>query len=182
MKLDGVKLTVPASLSQTFESQLSLRNIPDQQRRNFHKWLRYYLDFCNKCTLDPKVTASFSGFDEKLKSKGQSDVQRMEARRSIAIYYRMIGTLQSPQAPSGNSTAKNANNPLPSTSSGATNPKSSSQVGLPATKQEIPPSAVTDHPLKLTGANWEAIYDGLQAAIKVRHYSNKTWQAYRYWL
>lgn len=26
------------------------------------------------------------------------------------------------------------------------------------------------------------VYDRLQAAIKVRHYSNKTWQAYRYWL
>jgi hypothetical protein len=38
-------LTVTASLSQAFESQLSLRNIPDQQRRDFHKWLRFYLDF-----------------------------------------------------------------------------------------------------------------------------------------
>lgn len=28
-------LTVPASLSQSFESQLSLRNIPDQQRRDW---------------------------------------------------------------------------------------------------------------------------------------------------
>jgi site-specific recombinase XerD len=34
----------------------------------------------------------------------------------------------------------------------------------------------------LAGANWEAVYERLQAAIKVRHYSNKTWQAYRYWL
>lgn len=175
-------LTVPASLSQTFESQLSLRNIPDQQRRNFHKWLRFYLDFCNKYNLNPKVTASFAGFDEKLKIKGQSDLQRMEARRSITIYYRMIGTLQSPQAPSGNPATTNANNPLLSTSSGTMNPDSSSQVGLPATKREIPLSADTNQPLKLTGANWEAVYERLQAAIKVRHYSNKTWQAYRYWL
>jgi hypothetical protein len=68
--------TVTASLSQAFESQLSLRNIPDQQRRDFHKWLRFYLDFCNKYTLDPKHTASFAGFDEKLKSKGQSDAPK----------------------------------------------------------------------------------------------------------
>jgi len=78
-------LTVPASLSQTFESQLSLRNIPDHQRRNFHKWLRFYLDFFNNYTLDPKLTASFAGFDEKLQSKGQSDAQRMEARRSQVL-------------------------------------------------------------------------------------------------
>ena len=167
-------LPVPASLSQSFESQLSLRNIPEQQRRDCHKWLRFYLDFCAKYASDPKLTDSFAGFDEKLKIKGQSDAQRMEARRAIAIYYRMIGTLQSQTAPSGYSTAKNAKNPQPSTPPGASNPDSSSQVGLPATKQEVP--------LKLTGANWEAVYERLQAAIKVRHYSNKTWQAYRYWL
>lgn len=46
-------LTVPASLSQTFESQLSLRNIPDQQRRDCHKWLRFYLDFCAKNGSSP---------------------------------------------------------------------------------------------------------------------------------
>jgi len=38
-------LTVTASLNHAFESQLSLRNIPDQQRRDFNKWLWFYLDF-----------------------------------------------------------------------------------------------------------------------------------------
>jgi len=76
-------LTVTPSLSQAFESQLSLRNIPDQQRRDFHKWLRFYLDYCAKYTYDPTLTASFAGFDEKLKSKGQFDAQRKQARRSI---------------------------------------------------------------------------------------------------
>jgi integron integrase len=145
-------LPVPTSLSQTFESQLSQRNLPEQQRREFHKWLRFYLDFCTKYASDPKLTASFSGFDEKLKSKGQSDAQRKQARQSIAIYYRIIGVIKSPNAASDNSYAKN---PLPT---------------------------VTDQRLKLTGANWEWVYEKLQAAIRVRHYSNKTWQAYRYWL
>ena len=43
------------------------------------------------------------------------------------------------------------------------------------------PSPVEESP-KLTGASWVTVYEQLQAAIKVRHYSNKTWQAYRYWL
>ncbi len=100
-------LTVTASLSQAFEAQLGQRNVPDQQRCDFHKWFRFYLDFCAMYTLDPKLTASFAGFDEKLKSKGQSDAQRQQARRSIAIYYRTIGVIKSPQATSGNSSAKN---------------------------------------------------------------------------
>lgn len=45
-------LTVPEQLNKTFETQLSLRNIPVHQRSYFHKWLRYYLDFCAKHRLD----------------------------------------------------------------------------------------------------------------------------------
>ena len=66
-------LAVPASLSQAFEAQLNQRNVPDQQRRDFHKWLRYYLDFCSKYDSDPMLTTSFARFDEKLQNKGQSE-------------------------------------------------------------------------------------------------------------
>jgi len=172
-------LPVPASLSQSFESQLSQRNIPDQQRRDFHKWLRFYLDFCAKYTLDPKLTASFAGFDGKLKSKGQSDAQRQLARRSIVIYYRTIGVIKSTQATSGNSSAKN---PSSWVASDTPNQTSSKQADLPTAKHAIPLPADATEPQKLTGSNWEAIYEQLKNAIKVRHYSNKTWQAYRYWL
>ncbi|MBS3952378.1 MAG: hypothetical protein KGZ88_05460 [Methylomicrobium sp.] len=48
MKLSVVMLIVTASLGQTFEAQFSQRNVPDPQRRNFHKWLRFYLDFMQK--------------------------------------------------------------------------------------------------------------------------------------
>ena len=44
-------------------------------------------------------------------------------------------------------------------------PDSSSQVGLPATKREMPLSEVADQPLKLTGANWEAIYEQLKKTL-----------------
>jgi len=59
-------LAVPASLSQTFEAQLNQHNVPDQQRRDFHKWLRYYLYFCSKYDSNAMLTTSFAGFDEKL--------------------------------------------------------------------------------------------------------------------
>lgn len=34
---------------------------------------------------------------------------------------------------------------------------------------------------QLTGASWVSVYDGLDAAVIVRHYSPKTLQAYRHW-
>lgn len=70
-------LAVPVSLSQAFETQLDQRNIPDQQRRDFHKWFRFYLDFCNKYDTNPNLTASFASFDEKRQSKGQPETQRL---------------------------------------------------------------------------------------------------------
>ena len=88
-------LVVPASLSQAFETQLNQRNVPDQQRRDFHKWFRFYLDLFDKYGANPKLTASFAPFDEKLQSKGQSETQRQQARRAVAIYYRMVGAIKS---------------------------------------------------------------------------------------
>ena len=35
--------------------------------------------------------------------------------------------------------------------------------------------------LKLTGASWVWVYDGLTSAIQIRHYSPKTLEAYRIW-
>jgi hypothetical protein len=35
--------------------------------------------------------------------------------------------------------------------------------------------------LKLTKASWLSLYDGLNSAIKVRHYSPKTLEAYKNW-
>ena len=35
--------------------------------------------------------------------------------------------------------------------------------------------------LQLTGTSWVSVYDRLNSAIKVRHYSPKTWQVYRFW-
>jgi len=58
--LEVVKLTVPASLSQSFEAQLNQHNVPYQQRRDCHKWFRFYLDYCNKYGAAPKITAGFA--------------------------------------------------------------------------------------------------------------------------
>jgi hypothetical protein len=177
--LEVIMLVVPASLSQAFEAQLKERNIPDQQHRDFQKWLRYYLDFCSKYNSAPKLTASFAAFDKKLQSKGQTETQRQQARLAIAMYYRMVGAIKATSSPTVDSSPKN---PVSSTRSVAPKPVSSSHTGLPSTKPEVPQSAVAHEPPKLASANWVTVYEQLHTAIKVRHYSNKTWQAYRYWL
>ncbi|WP_157197821.1 MULTISPECIES: hypothetical protein [Methylomonas] len=65
---------VPASVSQAFEAQLDQRNVPDQHRRHFRKWFRFYPDFCNKYDTNPNLNVSFAAFDEKLQSSGEHDL------------------------------------------------------------------------------------------------------------
>jgi len=126
-------LKVPASLSGAFETQLGQRKIPDQQRRDFHKWLRFYMDFCTKYAFEPKLTASFAPFDEKLQSKGQSETQWQQACRAIAIYYRMVGEVKSPSTPNSDSLPKSS---LASRRLAEPSPASTNQTGLIPTKYQ----------------------------------------------
>jgi hypothetical protein len=137
------------------------------------------MDFCTKYAFEPKLTASFAPFDEKMQSKGQSETQRQQARRAIDIYYRMVGEVKSMSTPNSDSLPKNS---LASRRLAEPSPASTNQTGLIPTIPENPLPSAADDPLKLTGSNWVEVYERLQVAIKVRHYSNKTWQAYRYWL
>ncbi len=58
------------------------------------------------------------------------------------------------------------------------NPGRTQAQPLPAMARER--SGVYSTP-KLTGASWVWVYEKLDSAIKVRHYSPKTLQAYRHW-
>ena len=48
--------------------------------------------------------------------------------------------------------------------------------------QGITPNDNNDTRWQLKGASWVNVYEELESAIKVRHYSPKTWQAYRTWV
>jgi len=61
-----------------------------QQRPYFHKRLRYYLDFCQKYSLAPTDRWSVPAFDEKLRSKNQSEAQRQQARQAVAVYFEAL--------------------------------------------------------------------------------------------
>lgn len=52
---------------------------------------------------------------------------------------------------------------------------------VPSTPRSGGDTAKTVTAQKGTGASWVGLYEGLESAIKVRHYSPKTLQAYRSW-
>lgn len=173
-------LRVSTDIATLFESQLILHNISADQWRYFHKWLRYYLDFCAKYSLQANDTRHYVAFNDKLRSKGQTDEQCRQARRAMAIYYRSVGAIQ--QATANKPVHPEAGNPVAGSPKECLPISASKLPNSPELPEKVEKTERHDiQGLKLTGASWEDIYLRLESAIKVRHYSVKTWQAYRHW-
>jgi len=142
------------------------------------KWLRYYLDFCHKYHAVPTRRESLSLFLGKLQEKKQTKAQQRQASDAVSLYYEL---LQYPE-PQGNAhtpakvslsekTAKVS--PLPAgTSPNQTNTSNGTDFPRKTYPESSSPSVDSvNEPTPQTGASWTAEYAGLEAEIKVRHYS-----------
>jgi hypothetical protein len=69
-------------------------DIPEKQVRYYLKWLRYYLDFCDRYGHTPSDPVSVPRFIIKLTDKHQSDFQQEQARRAVGLYHAMIAAQQ----------------------------------------------------------------------------------------
>lgn len=78
---------VPLDVVSRFDAELSRSQVPQQYRPYYHKWLRFFLDFCLKYGLPHLDPGSASAFDQKLLSKGQSAFQRKQAAQAVALYW-----------------------------------------------------------------------------------------------
>ena len=74
---------VPAEIWAAFERRLDQAQVPADQRPDYHKWVRFYLDFCTKYGHSPALPTSLGPFLTKLAAKNQSVDQRNQA--SVAV-------------------------------------------------------------------------------------------------
>ena len=54
-----------------FERRLERAAVPAPQRPDYHKWTRFYLDFCHKYGHPPRSPTSLAPFLSKLAAKNQ---------------------------------------------------------------------------------------------------------------
>jgi len=161
-------LALPPDMILAYDAILAHRKIASAEHNDYRKWLRYYLDYCHKYHVSPADRLSFSRFHEKLKSKNQSESSCRQAHAAVVLYHEMIRINHKPAQPQ---------------ISAQTHGKDSTIDRNQAVTATGDKSGKTDHgDLKLTGASWVPVYDKLNSAIKVRHYSPKTLQAYRSWI
>jgi hypothetical protein len=71
---------------------MTARSVPTDQRADYLKWLRYYLDFCLKYRHAPRDHESLGPFLRKLAEKRQSPERQQRAAASIALYYDLMKT------------------------------------------------------------------------------------------
>ena len=81
---------IPIEIIVLYDAQLVQKEIPKNFRFYYKKWLRYYLDFCQKYNFKQSDKKSLSYFIKKLKEKNQTDQQQKQASHAISIYYEIL--------------------------------------------------------------------------------------------
>jgi integron integrase len=83
-------IQIPQEILIKFDKLLEEESVVIEKQVFFRKWLKYYLDFCEKYKHHPKKVGSLPLFINKLRDKKQSKQQQKQAFDSIIIYYKIF--------------------------------------------------------------------------------------------
>ena len=167
---------IPPALNEQFKAFLLKKKIPQKFHYHYLKWLRYYLDFCQKYRFRESSSQSLPNFIGKLKERGQSDALQKQANEAIHIYYELI------RSEPGNHTSESAKHPPKP--DGVSEAQNSYQAASSQSKLQIDiskPDSSQNNPAQGGKGDWRAAYKMLSNEIKVRHYSPKTLKSYSHW-
>lgn len=196
--------SIPSALQAQFEAYLGKRAVPYRLHREYTKWLRNYLDFCEKYRFPPARRDSLPRFISKLQGKKQPEDQREQAAKAINLYYQIVSKVTLPSKepytypPAYSKTSKDTRRKILSfhevTGKPALYPNTiptpplkpdqrpqrsgTTQSGIPSEKRTVDGIPFN----RGSGASWKDEYSRLADAIQVRHYSPKTLQTYRGWV
>jgi len=79
--------SIPDNIANIFSKRMDAAHIPLEDRRQYLKWLRFYLDFCQKYDFSPTDPNSLLPFLQKLTEKGQSPAKQRQATQSVRVYF-----------------------------------------------------------------------------------------------
>jgi len=193
LSIDTSMLAVAKETWVAYEGRLERAQVPAVQRPSYHKWTRFYLDFCQKYNHAARSPETLGPFLVKLATKNQSVEQRNQAARAIKL---LIGPnpkrnaamqRQLPQAVANGASATGrvvavASERVPKQAPPAVRavPPVSCVRNSPAARPVSAPA--TSRPVPGRGSSWDKEYRDLEGSIKLRNYSRKTFDAYRHWV
>jgi integron integrase len=176
-------LPISEEVIMSFEAIMEKRAIPVQQRPDYRKWLRYFLDFRAKYPLPESRSEQVRLFVEKLRSKGQAQ-QSGQAAQAVSLYFatKKKAAAITSRSEQGISAPPVHIAPMPT----------ASEEGIAGmdghTVSEMGPAARTGYRYdemrfrKKTGSPaWDKVIEQLEDEIATRHYSRKTLITYANW-
>jgi len=181
-------ITVSPELHGRFEKHMREKGVPKTLWWQYKKWLRYYLDFCQKYDFASEQTDSLPRFLRKLEEKKQTTLQQEQAADAVKLYYGMAAVSRClPRQLKGTGSLENAYGKRPiaiSDSAGRSlsvrDPAISYTTRKPPADPPVVSAPVSDKPV--TGTSWRDQYTRLSSEIQVRHYSPKTLRTYNGWV
>lgn len=153
---------IPKELMTQFDSLLKAIEIPKDKHGHYKKWLRYYLDFCQKYRFAEDKIESLPKFLNKLKEKAQTIEQQNQASHSVSLFYKL---------PESNSKKPLKHTSEPERLHFETSRKSNEEGDT--LSQEKTQSACE---------KWQVAHEQFTNEIKLRHYSPKTLKTYAGWI
>jgi site-specific recombinase XerD len=188
-------LLIPKAVFSDYVVHIGQRGVAAAYFTEYKKWLRYYLDFCDKYPVPDSKSERVRLFTEKLREKKQSEKQRERAAHAVSLYFEMQrkeGVTSSQIVPRSSGEGKAGRGIEADISKGYD--VSSLGVGEEATHYQTisqPPHipayrrtsnySETGYVIKTDSPEWDEVVAKLAGEIKVRHYSRKTLKTYANW-
>ena len=193
-------LLVPNAVFTQYEAILKKRRIAISRFAEYKKWLRYYLDFCDKYPVPDSKSERVRLFTEKLREKKQSEAQRERAAFAVSLYFEMqkqeypaAGSRDECSKPGcGEESISYESIKKDSTAEQITvqtsphperHPQPLPQDNFQPSRPIVRSSFYTEagYEVKSDSPEWDAVLEALASEIKVRHYSRKTLKTYALW-
>jgi integron integrase len=178
-------MPVPLPILTKFNAILEKQAVPSTLRADYKKWLRYFLDFCNKYSVPETRPDQVRLFIDKLREKKQTLAQQKQAAQAVSLYFEIQRK--------GNTQGKDIK--TLTTSSGVLLPLQVRERP-PSIPQSVPPKTHSSvlpaqrqpwrlwedgYAVQSESPEWDAAIADLAAEIKTRHYSRKTLKTYAHW-
>jgi hypothetical protein len=80
---------IPQPTKVRYDVLLAQHHIPATLQPYYLKWVRYYVDFCQKYRFEESEKKSLPHFISKLKEKKQTDQQQNQAFDAVSIFFEL---------------------------------------------------------------------------------------------
>jgi integron integrase len=176
-------LLIPNAVFTRYVAHINKRGIATVRHAEYKKWLRYFLDFCDKYPVPDANSERVRLFCEKLRDKKQTEKHREQAAHAVSLYFEMNQQERSAQL-QGNSSggvvkvAESVANESDAQHAFLSFPEEPQQTPVRRSSSQYTEAGYQE---KSESPEWDALLAALAVEIKVRHYSRKTLKTYANW-